>query len=238
MKTKLNKSILGLLAGLSLFAGLTLNAQSNDSKREFYSVFFIDVKNQALYQEYRNKTKDILLKAGGVISRELEVIEKPQGPLKVGMPNRVVFMHFDTKDGIEKLKNDATYIKYKDIRNKAINTVQVLSGANIFSETSHTTLKERLYILKLSRYLGGNVNRLNILEEVDASLDKYGFKTDKKIAVKSSVGIEKIDEIALHFYDDPKQQDMLRKDKKAISNIMTYNKNFVDTFVYLTLKVI
>jgi len=31
---------------------------------------------------------------------------------------------------------------------------------------------------------------------------------------------------------------MLRKDKKAISNIMTYNKNFVDTFVYLTLKVI
>jgi len=238
MKTKLNKRIVGLLTSIYLFTGLTLNAQSIDAKKEFYSVFFIDVKNEALYQDYRNKTKDILAKAGGVIARELKVIENPQGPLKVGMPNRVVFMHFDTKDGIKKLKNDPMYSKYKNIRNKAINKVQVLSGSNIFSETSHTTLKERLYILKLSRYLEGNVNRLNVLEEVDASLDKYGFKTDKKIAVKSSVGIEKIDEIALHFYDDPRQQDFLRKDKKAISNIMTYNKNFVDTFVYLTLKVI
>ncbi|MBL4710054.1 MAG: DUF1330 domain-containing protein [Flavobacteriales bacterium] len=227
------------LAILMLSCG-TIKSQNKmnieENKGENYAVIMLNITNVEGYNKYRKKTKKLLLKAGGHIEREFDVMGQKGNIPNFETPNRVIVIHWDSPNGQLSLMNNPKYIKASELLKLSATNIRVVKGTSEMFQSSNSDEQGRMYLIKMSYYKNNTHGRVDMLNEIGPKLAPYGFYTERMIMVNESVGFEKPNEFTIHFHDFAYQNEELQKDSSIKSLIGEYNQKYLTQFVYLPLK--
>lgn len=236
----LNHLLTVLSVAILLFSCGTIKSQNKmnieENKGGNYAVIMLNINNLENYNKYRKKTKKLLLKAGGHIEREFDVMGQKGNISNFETPNRIIVVHWDSPNGHLNLMNNSKYIKASELLKSSATNIRVVKGTSEMFQSSDSNEQGRMYLIKMSYYKNNTLGRIDMLNEIGPKLEPYGFYTERMIMVNESVGFEKPDEFTIHFHDYASQNEELQKDTTVTSAIGEYNQKYLTQFIYLPLK--
>ncbi len=212
------------------------NQKLEENKGENYSVIMLNIDNEAIYNQYREKSNKLLKKSGGHIEREFDVMGQKGNIEDFEAPNRIIVVNWDSPNGHQKLMDNQKYQHASELLKSSTSNIRVIKGTSEMFQSSNSDEQGRMYLIKISYYKSNTQGRLDMLNAIGPKLAPYSFYTERMIIVNEAIGIEKPSEFTIHFHDLVSQNAKLQKDTSATDAIGEYNKKYLTQFVYLPLK--